>query len=232
VLTDTVTEVAAGPVTDTVLRGLEVNGVLPAGVVGASQIGRAREQLGNNVVDLLEDGLGQLTGSNSGIAGLVGGEALLPALGKLAGETAGELSTLGLELGGVLLEELVPGLFLGGTLGGVLGVEVIDLLRDDEALVGVEAEALLDTLAVIGLEGVTVDTAGALELGTETNGGGQADHGGLVLDGLGLLDGGLNGLEVVVTVLDPDGVPAVGLEALGDILSESALGVTVYREER
>jgi hypothetical protein len=72
-----------------------------------------------------------------------------------------------------------------------------------------------------------VDTAGALELGAETNGGGQLDDGGLVLDLLGLLDGSLNALEVGVTVLDVLGVPAVGLEALHNILSEGALGVTV-----
>jgi hypothetical protein len=72
-----------------------------------------------------------------------------------------------------------------------------------------------------------VDTAGTLELGTETDSCGQTDHGRLVLDRLSLLDGSLDSLEVVVTVLDPDGVPAVGLEALGDVFGESALGVTI-----
>ena len=162
VLTDTVAEVAAGPLTNAEVRGLEVDGVLPAGVVGASQIGGARQQLGNDIVDLLEDGLGQLAGSNGSVGRLVDGEALLPALGQLAGETAGEVSTLGRVLSLVLLEELVPLLLLGGTLGGVLVVEVVDLLGNDEALLGVEAELLLDLLGIVGLEGVTVDTAGTL----------------------------------------------------------------------
>lgn len=228
VLTDTVAEVAAGPLTNTVLRGLEVDGVLPAGVVGASQVSRAGDELGDDVVDLLKDSLAQLTRSNGSVAGLVCGEALLPTLGELARETADEVIMLGLVLRGVLLEELVPLLLLGSTLGGVLVVEVVDLLGNDEALLGVETEERLDTLAVIGLEGVTVDTTGTLELGTETNGGGELDDGRLVSDLLALADGSLDGLKVVVTVLDVDGVPAVGFITLHDVLGESTLGVTVY----
>jgi hypothetical protein len=227
VLTDTVAEVAAGPVTDVVLRGLEVNGVLPTGVVGASQIGGTREQLGNDAVDLLQDSLGQLTGGNSRVGGLIGGQALLPALGKLAGETTSKIVVLFLVLSSILLEELVPFLLLGSTVGGSLVVEVVDLLGDNEALLGVKAETLLDTLRIIGLEGVAVNTTGTLQLRAETDGGGEADHGGLVLDLTSLLDGGLDALKVVVTVLDPQGVPSVSLEPLGDILSESTLGVTV-----
>jgi hypothetical protein len=41
------------------------------------------------------------------------------------------------------------------------------------------------------------------------------------------VDGGLDALEVVVTILDPHGVPAVGLETLHNIFSEGTLGVTV-----
>lgn len=226
-LTHTVAEVATRPVTDTVLRGLEVNGVLPAGVVGTSQIGRSREQLRQSRVNLLEDSLGQLTGSDSGVGRLVGGKVLLPALGQLASQTAGEVLVLGLVLRAVLLEELVPFLLLSGTLGGVLVVEVVHLLGNDEGLLGVETEGLLDVLDVVGLQRVSVDTTGTLQLGTETNGGGQLDDGGLILNLLAPLDGGLDTLEVVVTILDPLGVPAVGLETLQDILSEGALGVTV-----
>ena len=227
VLTHTVADVATGPLTDTKVRGLEVNSVLPAGVVGASQIGGTRDQLGKDIVNGFEAGLGELTGSNGSIGRLVDGELLLPALGKLTGKTASEVSSLGLVLGGVLLEELVPLLLLGGTLGSVGSVLVVDLLGNDEALLGVEAKELLDTLSIIGLEGVTVDTAGTLELRAETNGGGQLDEGGLVSDLLALADGSLDTLEVVVTILNPLGVPSVGVEALDDILSEGTLGVTV-----
>ena len=227
VLAHTVAHVATAPLTDAGVGRLEVDGGLPAGVVGASKIGRAGDELGNDIVDLLEDGLGELTGGNRRVGSLVSGELLLPVLGELAGQTTLEVGSLGLVLGGVLLEELVPLLLSGGTLVGVLVVHVVDLLGNDEALGGVEAELLLDGGTVVLLEGVTVDATSALELGAEANGGGESDHGGLVLDGLALLDGLLNALKVVVTVLDPHDVPAVGLEALADVLSEGALGVTV-----
>ena len=227
VLTDTVAHVAARPLANASARRLEVNSGLPAGVVGASEIGRAGNELRNDIVDLLDDSLGELAGGNGRVGDLVGRELLLPALGELASQTTLEVSGLGLVLASVLLEKLVPLLLSGSTLVGVLVVKVVDLLGNDEALGGVEAELLLDGGTVVLLEGVTVDTAGTLELGAVTDGGGEPDHGGLVLDGLALLDGLLDALKVVVTVLDPHDVPAVGLEALGDVLSEGALGVTV-----
>lgn len=66
-----------------------------------------------------------------------------------------------------------------------------------------------------------------LELRAVTNGGGELDNGRLVGDLLGLSNSLLNALEIGITVLDVQSVPAVGLESLEDILSESALGVTV-----
>jgi hypothetical protein len=72
-----------------------------------------------------------------------------------------------------------------------------------------------------------VHTSGTLQLGTETDGGGELDDGGLVGDLLGLSDCGLDTLEVGVAVLDVLSVPAVGLEALENVLSEGTLGVTV-----
>ena len=227
VFTHTVTDVTTAPVTNAVLRGLEVDGVLPAGVVGASQVSRAGHELREDIVDLLQNSLAQLTRGNSGVAGLVGGQALLPSLGKLARKTASEISVLSLVLRAVLLEKLVPLLLLGSTLSGVCLVEIIDLLGNNKGLLRVETEELLDALAVVSLERVTVNTTGALKLGAETNGGGQLDDGGFVGDLAGLADSILDALEVVVTVLDGDGVPAVGLETLGDILGESALGVTI-----
>jgi hypothetical protein len=227
VLTDTVAEVTTAPLTNAVLRGLEVNSSLPASVVGSSQISGTGEKLRKNTVDLLQDSLGQLTRCNGRIGGLVGGEALLPAFGKLSSKTSGQIGVLRLVFSGVFLEEVVPFLFLGSTCGGGLSVQVVDLLGDDEALGRVEAESLLDTLGVIGLEGVSVDTTGTLELGTETNGGSNLDNGGLVLNLLGLANGLLNALEVVVTILDLKSVPAIGFETLHDIFGESALGVTV-----
>jgi hypothetical protein len=109
----------------------------------------------------------------------------------------------------------------------VLVVHVVDLLGNNKGLLGVETKLLLDALDVVSLQRVAVDTTGTLELGAETNGGGQLDHGRLVLDLLGLLDGSLDALKVSVTVLDVLAVPAVGLESLGDVLSEGALGVAI-----
>jgi hypothetical protein len=227
VLTHTVADVATGPLANAKVRGLEVNGVLPAGVVRPSQIGGTRNQLGKDVVNGLETGLGELTGSDGSISGLVDGELLLPALGQLAGKTASEVSTLGLVLSLVLLEELVPLLLLGGTLSGMLVVHIVNLLGNSEALLGVETEELLNALGIVGLEGVAVDTTGTGKLGAETNSGGQLDDGGLVSNLLTLADGSLDTREVVVTILDPLGVPAVSLEALHNVLSEGTLGVTV-----
>jgi len=179
-------------------------------------------------MDGLEAGLGQLTGSLGTIGGLVDWELGLPAVGKLAVQKTLELGSELLVLTGVALEELVPLLLSSGTLRGVLVVGVVNLLWDIEGLGGVEAELLLELLDVVGLEGVTVNAVGTLKEGAEANGGGEADHGWLVLDLSALLDGSLNSGKIGVTVLDPLGVPAVGLESLGNVLSEGAVGVTVW----
>lgn len=227
VLTHTVAHVAAAPLANASAWRLEVNSGFPAGVVGASQVGRAGHELRDGVVDSLEDSLRKLTGGHGTVGRLVDRELVLPALWQLAGQTALEVSGKLLMLASVLLEQLVPLLLGSSALGGVLVVLLVNLVWHDEGLVGVEAELLLDLLAVVLLERVAVDTAGALEQGTETDGGGQTDHGRLVLDLLGLLDGVVHALHVVVTILDPLDVPAVGLEALADVLGEGALGVTV-----
>ena len=228
-LTDTKAHVATGPVTNAKLWWLKVDGLLPAGVVGASQISRSRHELWNVVVDGLQDRLGKLTGSNGLVGWLVGWEGLLPALWKHTGETAGQVSVRILVLLAVLLEKLVPLLLSSGTGGRGLVALVVNLLWDDEALLWVETELLLDHLAVVLLERVTVDTTSTLKLGTETNGGGKLDHGWLVGDLLGLLDGSLHTLEIGVTLLDVLNVPAVSLETLHNILGEGTLGVTVDR---
>jgi hypothetical protein len=227
VLTDTVPHVTARPVSNAEVGGLEVNSILPAGVVGASQIGGTGDELGNDIVDGLENGLGELPRRDGIVGRLVCGERLLPALRKVPGGAAGEVLVQVGELLGVLLEQLVPLLLSSSALGGVLVVHVVNLLGDDKGLLGVEAELLLDALDVVSLQGVAMDTTGTLELGAETNGGGQLDDGRLVLDLLGLLDGSLNARKIAVAVFDVLCVPAVGLEALHNILSEGALDVTV-----
>ena len=110
-------------------------------------------------------------------------------------------------------------------------VLVVNLLGNNEALLGVESEKCLDVLGILSLERVAVDTAGTGKLRAEANGGGQLDDGGLVSNLLASADGSLDTLEVVITILDPLGVPAVGLEALHNILSEGTLSVTIYGDK-
>lgn len=206
--------------------GLEVLGLLPDGEVGASQISRTTNEVGDDVGERLDDGLGVLSRSDGGVAGLVDREVLLPALRQVAGDSSGELGVLGGVLLAVRLEEGVPlGVLLGTSLLD-LGVDVPGGLGDGELLLGVEAKLLLDRDDVVGLEGGSVNTVGALDLGAETDGGGQSDEGGLV-GLLGALDGGGDGGEVGVTVSDVDVLPPVGLESLLDVLSERDVGVSV-----
>lgn len=227
VLTDTVADVATGVVTETSGGGLEVDGVLPPGQVGTGQIGGTTNELGNDSSELGKDGLGELSRSDGGVLGGVDGEGLLPASGQVTSLAADEVVVLGLELVAVLGEQLVPLSLGGGTGGRNLAVSIVDLLGNGEALLGVEAELLLELLDVVGLEGRAVDTVGALLLGAETNGGLQLDDGGLVLALLGLGNGLLNAVEVVVTVADDEDLPAVRLVSLDNVLSEGAVGVTV-----
>jgi hypothetical protein len=229
VLTDTVADIATSVVTEAGGGGLEVNSLLPAGKVGASQVSGTTEQLGNDALDLGQNSLGELAGSDGGVSRGVDRESLLPALGEVASLTANEVGMLLRELLCVLGEELVPLLLSGSTGGGVLAVEVVDLLGNSEALVGVEAELLLELLDIVGLEGRTVDTVGALVEGSVTDGGSELDNGRLVLGLLGLLDGSLNGVEVVVTIVNDENLPAVGFITLDNVLSEGDVGVSVNR---
>lgn len=226
-LTDTVADVATRVVTETVGLGLEVDGLLPTGQVGTGQIGGTTEKLGQDSLNLAEDSLGQLAGGDSGVGGGVSGEALLPAFREVALLATDEVGVLLGEALAVLGEELVPLSLLGGTIAGVLAVEVVDLLGDNEALIWVEAELLLELLNIVGLEGRAVDTVGALVKGSVTNGGAELDQRGLVSDLLGSLNGSVNGGKVGVTVVDGDDVPAVSLITLGNVLSEGDVGVTI-----
>lgn len=227
VLTDTVSDVTSSVVAQASGWRLEVDSILPPGQVGASQIGGATDQLGDDGVDLLQDNLGQLSGGDSRVGGGVDGQRLLPALRQLARQAAGQVVVLGLVLLAVAGEELVPLLLGGGTGSDDLASQVVDLLGDGEALFRVEAPLLLELLDVVSLERGAVDTVGALVLGAEADDGLELDDGGLVLDGLGLLDGLLDAVEVAITVGDLEDVPAVGLVSLLDVLGEGLVGVTV-----
>lgn len=227
VLADTEANVAARVVTETVGGGLEVHGTLPPRQVGAREISRPTKQLGDDGLNLAEDGLGELAGRNGGIGGGVDRKSFLPALGELTLQAPKEVLVLGGVALGVLGQKLVP-LGLGGSaLGSGLGIRIVDLLGNVEGLVGVEAELFLKLLDVVGLEGRAVDTVGALLGGAEANGGGKLDQGRLVLDTLGLLEGSGHSGKVAVTLLDLDDMPAVGLVPLGYVFGEGTVRAAI-----
>lgn len=153
VLSDTESEVSSGVATEAGGGVLEVLGSLPSGQVGTGQVGGTTDELGENLGELGDGGLGKLSGSDSGVGGGVGGESLLPALGKSSLNSSLELGRLLGVLLLVLLEELVPGGLLLGTLLGDLVVEVVGLLGNGKGLLGVEAELLLELDNVVLLEG-------------------------------------------------------------------------------
>ena len=112
VLTDTISQISAVPVTELRVWWLEVHGLLPSGVVRASKICGTGQKLWNGGVDLLEDGLGQLSRCDGLIRWSICGQRLLPALWELALQAACEIRVLLWEFALVRLEELVP-LLLG-----------------------------------------------------------------------------------------------------------------------
>jgi len=227
VLTDTVTDITTSVGAETGALRLEVPGDLRTGQVGSGKIGGTTDELGEDIVEVAEDGLGQLARGNRRVGRLVEREGLLPALGKETSEPSLKLSTLGGELLLVSGEELVPLLLGGSTNSSGLSVQIVHLLGHDEGLIGVETELCLDALGIISLEGVSMNTAGSLELGAVTDGGGELDDSRFVGDSLGFGDSLLHGLKILVTVLDVESVPAICLEPLHDILSECAVGITV-----
>lgn len=94
VLTDTISDVSSGVVSEAGSLGLEVNSLLPAGKVGASQISRSTDKLGQDSLDLAENSLGQLSAGDGSVGGGVDGQVLLPALRQLTLQAALKVSGL------------------------------------------------------------------------------------------------------------------------------------------
>lgn len=226
VLTNTIADVSTRVVSEASGFGLEVNSLLPAGQVGASQVCGATKELGNYSLDFAQHGLGKLARGNGRILRGVDRQALLPALGKIALLATLKVSILVRVLFSVLGDELVPLLLVSSALGGVLAIEVVNLFGDVESLLW-ETPLLLQLLDIVGLQGRAVDTMSTLLQRAETNGGLELDQGGLILDCPALLNGSLHASEVTVTVLDDDDMPAVSLISLDDVFSEGAVGVAI-----
>lgn len=225
-LTDTVADISTRIVSEPSSLGLEVNRGLPTGQVGASQISRTTEELRDGAFNLAQHSLRKFARSDGGVGGGVDGQVLFPALRKVTRLAALEIGSLVGELLSVLAHHLVPLVLVGGTLGGMLAVKVVDFLGDMESILG-ETPLLLELLNVIGLEGRAVDTVGTLLERAKANGGLEFDQRRLVLDLLALLDGSFDGSEVRVAVVDDFDMPAVGFVSLDNILGEGAVGVAI-----
>ena len=152
VLAHAETEVSAG-VRAQARRGvLEVFGALPAGQVGTGQVGGTTHELGQDLGELVDGGLGQLAAADGGVGSGVCRQGLFPPFGQAVLDTALQLGGFGGVLFGVRLEQGVPlGFELVARLGE-LGVEVGSLFGDGERLVGVEAECLFELGNVVLLE--------------------------------------------------------------------------------
>jgi len=152
-LPDSEPDVSTGVVAQSGRGGLEVDGSLGSGQVGSGQISRTSEEFGQDVPKLGQDGLAELSGTDGGVLGGVGRQGLLPSLRETSFHPSLNLGGL---LGVLLLvrsEHLVPlGLVLGTLVGG-LGIGVLDLVGNDERLVGVESPSLLELDDVVLLEG-------------------------------------------------------------------------------
>lgn len=169
--------VSSSVVSETVAGGLEVDGVLPSGQVGRSEIGGTGDEFGDGDGDLGEESLGEFSGGDGLVLGSEGGESGFPTGGELSGESSRDVGVLLGVLLSVRDKHLVPSGFGGGSLGGDFGVEGGGGFRDGEELFGVESELGLDGDGVVDLEGVSVNTVRSLILGSVSDGGSARAYG-------------------------------------------------------
>ena len=148
---------------------------------------------------------------------VVRGQRGVPAVGQLTGDPPVELAR---EIGVVIAvarDTVLPVVDEGVALRGHALEDLADVVRDVEVPVGIPAVGLLGEVdlvlaerAAVGLLRVLAVRAAVPDMGAHRD---QA----WALVVLGRLDGGGDRGEVVA-VLDPLGVPAVGVEALRDVL--------------
>ncbi len=175
VLAHTVADVAAAPVADTKVWGLEVDSVLPTGVVGSGQVCGAADEVRDDPVDRFEDGLGKLSGRGGFIGGLVGWQLCLPAFRELAAQTPFQVIGFLVVFLAVFVEHLGPLLLLGSAFRRMCVIHIIHFLGDNEGFLGVEAEFLFNLFTVIRLQRVPVHPSGTLQERAETNCGCEFD---------------------------------------------------------
>mmetsp|Transcript_1952 Transcript_1952/g.3242 ORF Transcript_1952/g.3242 Transcript_1952/m.3242 type:complete len:555 (+) Transcript_1952:126-1790(+) len=225
VLSHSVVEVATGRVVllESVRLALEV------GAVGASEIGRTTDQLGQTLGQSVQN-LSRVSASGGNLASLSGvaGQSVDPVLVRrqLAFHATLKLSRkLGVLLG-VGGENDVPLSLSSRALGQHSSVGLTHRLGHLEALLGVKAELGLDSLEVSGAQGSAVNTMRASLARALANHRADLDHGGSAGLSLGGGDGLSHGLQVV-DVGHRLHVPSIGLITLVYVLSERELGVTI-----
>ena len=202
---------------------------LPQGQVGVRQIGRTAHQFRQQRRERFDRQLRGLARSDGLAVGLDLGDVgigLGDEIGRqLAVRTTDQLIGFGRVLRGVLVELLLPlGLAQGaGTAGTPAGVDLFGNLeravRPAQLLAGRFQLVLAERGAVAGF-------LAGLARRTKTNRGAAADQGRLVELRQRAVDGGLDALRVVA-IDAAHHVPAIGLETLGGVVGEPAIGVAV-----
>jgi hypothetical protein len=223
VLTDSITDVALS-------RGilLEITKLLHQGHVGGGKIGRSTDETGDDASKSVQHGLRVETGGQALVGRGEAGESLLPSGREVARGDALVVSPLLGVLVLVLGGNLVPGsVGIRSALSERVGKLSIGLLGDLELTIR-PFKVLTGSSGLSGTERGTVDIVGvSLVRGSVSDQGRDLDKRRLVGDRLGLSDGVLHAVKVVVSILDVLHVPAHSFVTSADILSERDLSVSI-----
>ena len=219
-----------GPVFGAVRCRVEGLCTLDGGQVRAGEVSGATPQFGEGVSNSVDDGAGCRAGCHGG-ASLEHGEGSLVVCGQFAcDEALVQFGALGVSLS-PRLELLVPCLVCRcAALNELAGVRQ-DVLLDEEALGGVEAEQFLGCGNLFSTELGAVHCAGVLlGGGGVADDGAQLNEGGLVGDSLCTLNSGVQFCDILNVVAGAGpvhalNIPTVGLVALCYVLGEGNVGV-------
>lgn len=124
-------------------------------------------------------------------------------------------------------EKFVLFFFLGGIVGRVFVVNVVDFLGNNEGFFGVEVEFFFELFNIVGFKGSIVDVVGVLLFRVEIDGGFEFDDGRFVGNSLVFFDGFVNGFKVGVVVVDDNNVLVVGFVMFDNIFCEGVVGVII-----
>ena len=106
---------------------LEINSLLPACEIGASQISRTTQQFRNNISQSSQDTFRKFTGGNSRISWSEARESRLPVVRQLSRKTTRKFSTfLGMSFS-VLGKESIPFGFSSSTMSSTSTIKFVNL---------------------------------------------------------------------------------------------------------